>query len=148
MRRLIVAGFLLLVAGFALYGQSTAQKPFKVQYVDGTVEMQLKGQTAWKPLKVNTLVPVDATVRLVGGAAVELMLDKTRISLIKAGTYPMAGLVSKMKTSTGTGLGASVAQKIAMITTTPNAGSQVHEAARMAGSSRRSGRKYGITEKT
>lgn len=143
MRRLIVAGFLLLVAGFALYGQSTAQKPFKVQYVDGTVEMQLKGQAAWKPLKVNTLVPIDATVRLVGGAAVELMLDKTRFSLIKAGTFPMAGLVSRMKTSTGTGLGASVAQKIAMITTTPNAAIAGTRSSAIAGV-RGDPEKYGI----
>lgn len=120
MRRLIVAGFFLVVAGFALYSQSTAQKPFKVQYVDGNVELRLKGQTAWKLLKVNNLVPIDATIRLVGSAAVDLMLDKTRVSLIKAGTYPLAGLVSRMKTSSGTGLGASVAQKVAMVITDPH----------------------------
>jgi hypothetical protein len=120
MRRLIVAGFFLVVAGFALYGQATVQKPFKVQYIDGTVEMQLKGQPMWKQLNVNTLVPADATVRLGGGSTVELMLGKTRISLIKAGTYPMASLVSKAKVSSGTGLGASVAQKVAMIVTGPD----------------------------
>ena len=117
MRRLIVAGLFLIAAGFTLYGQSTAPKFFKVQYVDGKVEMQLKGQTKWNPLQINTLVAVDATVRLAEGATVELMLDKTRVSLIKAGTYPMASLASKVKTSTGTRLGARVAQKVAMIVT-------------------------------
>jgi hypothetical protein len=120
MRRLIVAGILLVIAGFALYGQSTVQKPFVVQYVDGKVEIQLKGQTTWKPLNVKGSVPADATVRLDKDATIEILRDTTRVSLIKEGTYPMAGIVSKIKTSSGTGLGASVAQKIAMVVPTSN----------------------------
>ena len=57
MRKLVVAGFLLILAGFSLYGQTTVQQPFVVQYVDGSVQVQLKGQTAWKTLKAKDRGP-------------------------------------------------------------------------------------------
>jgi hypothetical protein len=122
MRRLIVAGFLLVVAGFALYGQSTTPKPFVVQYLDGSVQVQLKGQTAWNTLKDKAVVPADASIRLGVGAMIELANGKTVISLIKQGVYPMAGLVSKLPAD-GSGLGAAVAQKLAALTSSGIAGS-------------------------
>ncbi len=117
MRRLIVAGMLLILAGLAVYGQSTVQTPFVVQYVDGSVQIQLKGQTAWKTLKVKDQVPADATVKLAKGAMIEMLRDKTQLSLIKDGIYPMAGLVSKVQSS-GSSL-ASVAQKIRSVSSSP-----------------------------
>lgn len=118
MRRLVLAAVFLVLAGFVLYGQSTAQKPFVVQYVDGSVQIQLKGQTAWKSLKVKDQVPVDATVKLAKGALLELARDKTVLSLIKEGIFPITSLLSKIESS-GTGLGASVAQKIKSVASQP-----------------------------
>ncbi len=118
MRKLAVAGFLLILAGFSLYGQTTVQQPFVVQYVDGGVQVQLKGQTAWKTLKAKDQVPADATVKLAKGAMIEMARDKTVLSLIKEGMYPMAGLVSKVQAS-GSGLGSTVAQKIKAVSSDP-----------------------------
>jgi hypothetical protein len=118
MRRLVVAGFLLVLAGFALFGQVAVQAPFLVQYVDGSAQVQLKGQTAWKTLKARDQVPADATVKLAKGAMVELARDKTQLSLIKEGIYPMAGLLSKVQAS-GAGLGSTVAQKIRLVSSQP-----------------------------
>src|SRR5512136_360598 len=118
MRKLVVAGFLLVLAGFSLYGQTTVQQPFVVQYVDGGVQVQLKGQTAWKTLKTRDPVPSDATLKLAKGAMIELARDRTVLSLIKEGMYPMAGLLSKVQTS-GSGIGSTVAQKIRAVSTDP-----------------------------
>jgi len=115
MRRLVVAGFVLVLAGLALYGQSATPQPFTVQYVDGSVQVQLKGQTAWKSLKVKDKVPVDATVRLAKGAMIELASGKTVLSLIKDGIYPMTSLLAKVQATSG-GLGSTVAQKLAAVT--------------------------------
>jgi Tfp pilus assembly protein PilZ len=118
MRKLVVAGFLLILAGFVLYSQTTVQQPFVVQYVDGSVQLQIRGQTAWKTLKAKDQVPADATVKLAKGAMMEMSRDKTVLSLIKEGMYPMAGLLSKVQAS-GTGLGSTVAQKIKSVSSDP-----------------------------
>jgi len=118
MRRLVVAGIVLVLAGFALFGQSAVQQLFTVQYLDGSVQVQLKGQTAWKSLKVNEKVPADATVRLAKGAMIELVSGKTVLSLIKDGIYPMASLLAKVQTTSG-GLGSTVAMKLKAVSSEP-----------------------------
>lgn len=118
MRRLVIAGFVLVLAGLALYGQSATQQPFTVQYLDGSVQVQLKGQTAWKTLKVKAVVPADATLRLAKGAMIELVSGKTVLSLIKDGIYPMASLLAKVKTTSG-GLGMTVAAKLKAVSSEP-----------------------------
>jgi len=117
MRKLFIAGFLLVLAGLALYGQ-TATQPFVVQYVDGSVQVQLKGQSTWKSLKAKDQVPVDATVKVAKGAMIELARDKTVLTLIKEGTYPMTGLIAKLQSSGG-GVGQTVAQKIRAVASEP-----------------------------
>ncbi len=118
MRRLVVAGFILVLAGFALFGQTTVQKPFVVSYVDGSVQLQLKGQTAWKTLKLNNEVPADATVKLAKGAMLELKRDTTILSLFKEGIYPITSQLSKIQAS-GSGLGSTVSQKIRAVSAKP-----------------------------
>jgi tetratricopeptide (TPR) repeat protein len=118
MRRLVVAGFVLVVAGLALYGQSAALQQFKVQYLDGSVQVQLKGQTAWKTLKVNEKVPTDATIRLAKGAMIELASGKTVLTLIKDGVYPMTSLLAKVQATSGS-LGSTVALKLKAVSSDP-----------------------------
>jgi hypothetical protein len=117
MRKLLIAGFFLVLAGIALYGQAAALT-FAVQYVDGSVQVQLKGQTTWKTLKVKDQVPVDATLKVAKGAMIELARDKTVLTLIKEGTYPMAGMIAKVQSS-GTGVGSTVAAKIKAVASEP-----------------------------
>ena len=111
MRKLVVAGIFLVVAGLVAFGQAAAPKPFVVQYVDGSVQVQLKGQTTWKALKAKDQVPVDATVKVGKGAMIELVRDKTVLSLIKEGTFPITSLVAQGQSSDAP-LGATVAAKI------------------------------------
>jgi hypothetical protein len=100
--KLVVAGAFLVLAGFVLCGQTAAQQPFVVQYVDGSVQVQLKRQTAWKTLKPRDQVLADAIVRLAEGAMVEIVRDKSVPSLIKDGTYQLASLADKvLSSSTG-----------------------------------------------
>lgn len=118
MRKILVAAVILVVAGLGLYGQTVATQPFLVQYVDGSAQVQLKGQATWKTLKVKDQVPVDATLKLAKGAMIELARDKTVLTLIKEGTYPMSGLISKVQAS-GSGIGSTVAQKIRAVSSEP-----------------------------
>jgi hypothetical protein len=114
MRRLGLAGVFLAVVGLVLYGQAAAQQPFVVQYVDGSVQIQLKGQTTWKRLPIKAEVPVDASIRVGRGGMIELSRQKTVLSLIKEGVYSMTQLVGKLPTSDSS-LGASVAEKLAAV---------------------------------
>jgi hypothetical protein len=118
MRRLVVAGLILILAGLAVYGQSAAQQSFTVQYFDGSVQVQLKGQTAWKTLKINEKVPADATIRLAKGAMIELVSGKTVLTLIKDGVYPMTSLLSKVQSTSGS-LGSTVALKLKAVSSEP-----------------------------
>jgi hypothetical protein len=118
MRKFLLAATLLILAGIALYGQTAATQPFAVQYVDGSVQVQLKAQTTWKTLKVKDQVPVDATLKVAKGAMVELARDKTILTLIKEGTYPMAGMIAKVQSS-GAGVGSTVAAKIKAVASEP-----------------------------
>jgi hypothetical protein len=118
MRKLLLTGTMFVLAGLALFGQAAATPPFAVQYVDGSVQVQLKGQTTWKTLKVKDEVPVDATLKVAKGAMIELARDKTVLTLIKEGTYPMAGMIAKVQSS-GTGVGSTVAAKIKAVASEP-----------------------------
>lgn len=118
MRKLLIAGIFIILAGLALYGQTAATQPFVVQYVDGSVQVQLKGQATWKTLKVKDQVPVDATLKLAKGATIELARDKNVLTLIKEGTYPMTSLIAKVQSS-GAGIGSTVAAKIKAVASVP-----------------------------
>jgi hypothetical protein len=118
MRKLLSTVTMFFLVGLALYGQTAATQPFAVQYVDGSVQVQLKGQTAWKTLKAKDQVPVDATLKVAKGAMIELARDKTVLTLIKEGTYPMAGMIAKLQSS-GAGIGSTVAAKIRAVASEP-----------------------------
>jgi hypothetical protein len=86
--------------------------------VDGSVQVQLKGQTAWKTLKAKDVVPADASIRLAKGAMIEMSRERLMLSLIKDGIYPMTSLLSKVQSS-GSTLGSTVAQKIRAVSSDP-----------------------------
>jgi hypothetical protein len=118
MRRQAVAGFVLVLVGFVLYAQSGAQEPFVVQYIDGAVQAQLKGQTSRRSLKVMDRVPGDATVKLPKGATIELACGKFVIAVVGEGTYTISGLLSRFE-RLGLEAGSTVAQKIKAVAREP-----------------------------
>ncbi len=107
----LLAAVLLVVAG-AAFSQSLV-----VSYADGTVELLLKGQKTWTVLDIGAQVPRDAQVRVSDNGTLEMLAGKTRISIIKNGTYLVADLIKTVGGSSSTGLGASVAQKLHGLTT-------------------------------
>jgi predicted negative regulator of RcsB-dependent stress response len=125
MRKLFLAGSFLVLAGLALHGQATVQKPFVVQYVDGRVEMRVGAAEKQTPLAVKAMVSLDATIIVAKGAMIELKRDATVISLIKAGTYKMAELAGTAQGGTGAGLVAIVASKLKAVTSQPTLTSTV-----------------------
>jgi hypothetical protein len=115
MRAFFLAGILVVAGGVTLYAQAASTQAFEVKYLDGSVQVQLKGQATWKSLGTGSLVPADATEKVAKGAAIELSRGTTVISLVKEGTYSMATLLGRVPAS-GTGLGSSMAAKLHTLT--------------------------------
>jgi hypothetical protein len=115
MRTLFLAGSFLVLAGLALHGQAASTQAFEVRYLDGSVQVQLKGQATWKSLQTGNQVPVDAAVKVGKSAAIELARGTTVISLVKEGTYLMASLLGRVPAS-GTVPGSGIAAKLHTLT--------------------------------
>jgi hypothetical protein len=133
MRKLCVVGLLFALLGLALHAQAAAQKPYVVQYVDGSVLVQLKNQAAWKVVKIRNSIPADATLRLAKGAIIELKRDKTVVSLVKEGTYPVSKFAAKAGGGAGSGALDLVAQKIEALGSSPAAAGGVGAGSTAAG---------------
>jgi hypothetical protein len=133
MRTLFLAGFLIVFGGFTVHGQAAVQKPYVVQYVDGSVQVQVKNQAAWKTVKVRNSIPADATLRLAKGAIIELKRDKTVVSLVKEGTYPVSKFAAKTGGSAGSGVLDIVAQKIEALGSSPPAAGSIRAGSTAAG---------------
>jgi tetratricopeptide (TPR) repeat protein len=107
--------FLLVAVFAAVTIAGAAAQAFSVSYLDGSVD--LKTAKGWKALAIGDTVPADASVRLSQSASLELQRGKTRITLLKDGTYEMAA-VSKATDKTVTGSSGNViAQKLQSLTT-------------------------------
>ena len=99
--------FVVLLAG-AVASAASAQA-FTISYLDGLVELQTaKG---WTAVAVGDKVAADATVRLSQDGSLELVRDRTRVTLLKPGVYSVAGVSTAGKNGPG-GIGALVAQKL------------------------------------
>ena len=108
---LVACGLLLATAAFA--------QAFTVSYLDGTTEIQ--SAKGWKALSIGDQVPADATVRLSQDASLELQRGKTKITLLKDGTYAMANFAKSGDTAAG-GVGGAIAQKLSgLVTEKPKA---------------------------
>jgi hypothetical protein len=105
---------LVVLAAGPAAAQSTAPQPFEVRYLEGSVQVQLRGTTKWTSLKVEAKVPGDATVRLAKGALLELADGSKVLSLIKQGIYDLA-LVAGRAPASG-GLASAVATKLRVLT--------------------------------
>jgi tetratricopeptide (TPR) repeat protein len=107
---------LLLVAVFAAVTiAGVAAQAFSVSYLDGSVD--LKTAKGWKALVIGDKVPADASVRLSQEASLELQRGKTRITLLKDGTYEMAALSKAADAPAAGSSGNVIAQKLQSLTT-------------------------------
>jgi TolA-binding protein len=111
----------LLLIAFGLFIAAGAfAQVFTVGYQDGTTEIQTaKG---WKALAIGDQVPADATVRLSQDGSLELQRGKTKITLLKDGTYAMATFAKATDASGSGGVGGAIAQKLSgLVTEKPKA---------------------------
>jgi len=89
-----------------------------VNYLDGTVE--LKSAKGWAAVAIGDSVAADATLRISQGGSVELQRGKTKITLLKDGTYDMAVLIKSAEKTTTANVGNAVTQKLqALVTEKP-----------------------------
>jgi TolA-binding protein len=109
-RRIILAiAFLLATAG-VLFSQAIS-----VNYLDGVVEV--KTAKGWNMLGIGDAVAADATVRITQSGSLELLKGKTRITLLKDGTYEIAKLMAATDKSGVGNTGTVIAQKLQSLTT-------------------------------
>jgi TolA-binding protein len=109
-RRIALAiAFLLATAG-VLFAQAIS-----VNYLDGVVEV--KTAKGWTALGIGDAVAADATVRITQSGSLELLKGKTRITLLKDGTYEIAKLMAATDKSGVGNTGTVIAQKLQSLTT-------------------------------
>ncbi|MGA2612750.1 MAG: hypothetical protein ABSG38_04785 [Spirochaetia bacterium] len=105
-------GFALIFA--FLVAASAFAQTYSVTYSDGTVE--LKTPKGWSPLSIGDAVPANASVRVSGSGSLELTRGKSRITILKDGTYDISSLARASEKSGAGGVGANIAQKIQSLT--------------------------------
>jgi len=106
---------MLLVALFAaVVTAGISAQAFTVSYLDGTVELQTaKG---WTAVSIGDKIPADATVRISDTGSLELTRARTKITLLKDGTFSVASLAAGAS-SGSTSVGSSIAQKLQTLVT-------------------------------
>jgi tetratricopeptide (TPR) repeat protein len=87
-----------------------------VSYFDGVVELRT-AKGGWKALAIGDQVPPDGSVRISQSGSLELQRAKTRIAILKDGTYDMASLVKATDKAGIGGVGTAIAQKLQSLTT-------------------------------
>jgi tetratricopeptide (TPR) repeat protein len=78
--------------------------------------VELKTPTGWAPLSIGDMVPANASVRVSQSGSLELSQGKTRITILKDGTYDIASLLRASEKSGVGGIGANISQKLQSLT--------------------------------
>ncbi len=107
---------MLLVALFAaVITAGISAQAFTVSYLDGTVELQTaKG---WTAVSIGDKIPADATVRISDTGSLELTRARTKITLLKDGTFSVASAAAGASAGGSTSVGSSIAQKLQTLVT-------------------------------
>jgi tetratricopeptide (TPR) repeat protein len=108
--KLLLIFFLTAAAISGAFAQA-----FSVSYLDGSVD--LKTTKGWKALAIGDMVPVESSVRVSQNGSLELLRGKTRITLLKDGTYELASVVKSSEKPVMGGVGTAIAQKLQSLTT-------------------------------
>jgi len=107
---------MLLVALFAaVVAAGISAQAFTVSYLDGTVELQTS--KGWTAVSIGDKVPADATVRISDTGSLELIRARTKITLLKDGTFSVASLAAGASAGGSGGVGSSIAQKLQTLVT-------------------------------
>jgi tetratricopeptide (TPR) repeat protein len=117
-KRYLIAAVFTLVLTAGIFAQA-----FSVSYLDGVAELQ--AAKVWKALSIGDKVPPDASVRISQNGSLELLRGKFRITILKDGVYDMAALAKATDKSGAGGIGSTIAQKLASLTTEKSKASQV-----------------------
>lgn len=113
-----------LAAAFALVlTAGISAQAFSVSYLDGVAELQ--AAKTWKALSIGDKVPADASVRISQNGSLELLRGKFRITILKDGVYDMAALAKATDKSGAGGIGSTISQKLASLTTEKSKATQV-----------------------
>ena len=114
----------LFAAIFALVlTAGVCAQAFSVSYLDGVAELQ--AAKVWKALSIGDKVPADASVRISQNGSLELLRGKLKITILKDGVYDMAALAKATDKSGAGGIGSTISQKLASLTTEKSKASQV-----------------------
>jgi tetratricopeptide (TPR) repeat protein len=96
---------------------------FSVSYLDGVAELQ--AAKVWKALSIGDKVPADGSVRISQNGSLELLRGKLKITILKDGVYDMAVLARAADKSGAGGIGSTISQKLASLTTEKPTATQV-----------------------
>jgi tetratricopeptide (TPR) repeat protein len=114
----------LFAAVFALVlAAGIGAQAFSVSYLDGVAELQ--AAKAWKALSIGDKVPADGSVRISQNGSLELLRGKLKITILKDGVYDMAALAKANDKSGAGGIGSTISQKLASLTTEKSKATQV-----------------------
>jgi len=102
--------FLTLILEVSAFAQA-----YSVTYADGTAE--LKTAKGWTGLSIGDAVPSNASVRISQSGSLELSRGKSRITILKDGTYDVASLARASEKSGAGGIGVNISQKLQSLTT-------------------------------
>jgi tetratricopeptide (TPR) repeat protein len=114
----------LFAAVFALVlTAGIGAQAFSVSYLDGVAELQ--AAKVWKALSIGDKVPADGSVRVSENGSLELLRGKLKITILKDGVYDMAALARATDKSGAGGIGSTISQKLASLTTEKSKATQV-----------------------
>ena len=114
----------LFAAVFALVlAAGIGAQAFSVSYLDGVAELQ--AAKVWKALSIGDKVPADGSVRISQNGSLELLRGKLKITILKDGVYDMAALAKANDKSGAGGIGSTISQKLASLTTEKSKATQV-----------------------
>lgn len=117
-KRYLFAAIFALVLTAGVFAQA-----FSVSYLDGVAELQ--AAKVWKALSIGDKVPPNASVRISQNGSLELLRGKVKITILKDGVYDMAALAKATDKSGAGGIGSTISQKLASLTTQKPRASQV-----------------------
>ena len=117
-KRLAFSAVMLLAFSTAVFGQS-----FVVNYLDGTVE--LKSASGWTEISIGKQLAIESTIRISDSGSVELQRGKSRITILKDGTYALKDLASASDKAGAAGFGSNIAQKLQTLASGKQAGTTV-----------------------
>jgi len=101
------------VFAFVLTAGISAQA-FSVSYLDGAAELQ--ASKVWKALSIGDKVPADGSVRISRNGSLELLRGTLKITILKDGVYDLASLAKATDKSGAGGIGSTILQKLASLT--------------------------------